>query len=50
MYDKALVSGGAATLATLPVTGFSVLWFVIAGFALLMAGGALLRIVPRRQR
>ncbi|HMG42372.1 MAG TPA: LPXTG cell wall anchor domain-containing protein [Acidimicrobiales bacterium] len=48
MYDKALVSGSAATLATLPVTGFSVVWFVIAGFALLMAGGALLRITPRK--
>lgn len=48
MYDKALVSGSTGTLATLPVTGFSVIWFVIAGFALLMAGGALLRIAPRR--
>lgn len=47
MYDKAAVSSGAATLAALPVTGLSVLWFVIAGFALLMAGGALWRIVPR---
>ena len=47
MYDKAAISGGAASLATLPMTGFSVLWFVIASFALLMAGGALLRIVPR---
>ena len=49
MYDKALASSGAATLAALPVTGFSVVWFLIAGFALLMAGGALLRIVPRRE-
>ena len=49
MYDKALVSGGAASLAMLPVTGFNVLWLVIAGFALLMAGGALLRIMPRKR-
>lgn len=49
MYDKALASSGAATLGTLPVTGFDAVWFVIAGFALLMAGGALLRIIPRRQ-
>lgn len=48
MYDKALASSGAATMAALPVTGFSMIWFVIAAFALLMAGGALLRIVPRR--
>jgi LPXTG-motif cell wall-anchored protein len=49
MYDKAAIGGTAATIGTLPVTGFSVLWFAIAGFALLMAGGALLRIIPRRQ-
>jgi LPXTG-motif cell wall-anchored protein len=48
VYDKALASGSAGALAALPVTGFSVLWFVIGGFALLMAGGALLRIAPRR--
>ena len=48
MYDRALVSGSAATLATLPVTGFSMVWYVIAAFALLMAGGALLRTVPKK--
>jgi LPXTG-motif cell wall-anchored protein len=48
VYDKALVSGGAGTLAMLPVTGLNVLWLVIAGFTLLMAGGALLRIAPKR--
>ena len=49
MYDKALVSGSAGTLAMLPATGFDVLWLVIGSFALLMAGGALLRIAPRRR-
>ena len=49
MYDKALVSGAAATMATLPRTGLDTMWLVIAAFALLMAGGALLRIAPRRQ-
>lgn len=49
MYDKAAISGGAATFATLPFTGFNALWYVLAGFALIMAGGALLRIAPRRQ-
>jgi LPXTG-motif cell wall-anchored protein len=48
VYDKALVSGSAATLATLPMTGFSVVWFVIAAFALMMAGGALLRTLPKK--
>jgi hypothetical protein len=47
MYDKALVSGAAATMATLP-TGLGAVWLVIAAFALLMASGALLRIAPRR--
>lgn len=49
VYDKGLVSGSAATLGMLPVTGFDMLWYVVAGFTLLMAGGALLRILPRRQ-
>lgn len=49
MYDKALASSGAATMAALPVTGFSMIWFVIAAFALLMAGGALLRVMPRKK-
>jgi LPXTG-motif cell wall-anchored protein len=40
----ATVAGG-----TLPFTGFDVIWFVIAGFALIMAAGAVWRIVPRRQ-
>lgn len=49
MYDRALASSGAATIATLPVTGLSTIWYVIAAFALLMAGGALLRIIPRKK-
>jgi len=48
MYDKALTSSGAATFATLPITGFNLLWYTIAAFTLLMAGGALLRITPRK--
>jgi hypothetical protein len=34
---------------TLPFTGLNVLWLAIGGFALLMASGALWRVVPRRQ-
>jgi LPXTG-motif cell wall-anchored protein len=48
VYNKGLLGGGTGVLSMLPVTGFSVIWFVIAGFTLLMAGGALLRIAPRR--
>jgi hypothetical protein len=47
MYDTAMVSAGAASLATLPLMGISVAWLVLAAFTLLMAGGALLRAQPR---
>jgi LPXTG-motif cell wall-anchored protein len=49
MYDKGAIGGTAATLGMLPMTGFSMLWFVVAGFALIMAGGALMRIIPRKE-
>ena len=43
-------SNRACTLILLkPRTGFDAVWLVIAAFALVMAGGALLRIAPRRQ-
>lgn len=49
MYDKGAIGGTAATLGMLPMTGFNVVWFVVAAFALIMAGGAVLRIIPRKQ-
>jgi LPXTG-motif cell wall-anchored protein len=49
MYDKAAISTGTATMAALPTTGVNTVWLVLAAFALIMAGGALLRIAPRRQ-
>jgi LPXTG-motif cell wall-anchored protein len=36
MYDKVAMSSGAATLATLPRTGFGTIWLILAAFALLM--------------
>jgi hypothetical protein len=51
----ALGSGGsvlgvsAAKAAALPFTGLNVIWLLLAAFALISAGSALLRIVPRRQ-
>lgn len=42
-------SAGGAALGALPFTGLNVLWLEISAFALLMAAGALWRIVPRRQ-
>jgi len=39
-------AGGGAVLA---LTGLNVLWLLLAGFALLGAGLALLRMIPRRE-
>jgi hypothetical protein len=49
MYQKGLFAGGAGTVATLPFTGLNLAWAVVASFALLMAAGAIWRVVPRRQ-
>ena len=59
MYGNGLFAGGvagaaagttasAAALGPLPFTGFGLVWFALGAFALLMAAGALWRIVPRR--
>jgi LPXTG-motif cell wall-anchored protein len=50
MYHKGIIAAGTgAGLSTLPHTGLELIWFIIAGFALLMAAGALWRTIPRRQ-
>jgi LPXTG-motif cell wall-anchored protein len=50
VYHKGVLAGGAGTaLGTLPYTGLNLTWVVLAGFALLMAAGAVWRIVPRTQ-
>jgi LPXTG-motif cell wall-anchored protein len=52
MYTNATLAGAGgagAALGALPATGLDLIWFVIAAFALLMAAGALWRIVPRRE-
>jgi len=48
MYHKGLLGAGVGA-AALPFTGLNIVWVVIAGFALLMAAGAVWRIVPRTQ-
>jgi LPXTG-motif cell wall-anchored protein len=51
MYHSPLaLSAGTAVggVALLPRTGFDVVWFVLAAFALIGAGTALLRVLPRR--
>jgi hypothetical protein len=51
MYQSSASIGGAVgTSGLLAYTGANVLWAVLAGFAMLAAGSALMRIVPRRGR
>ncbi|WP_170977837.1 hypothetical protein [Blastococcus sp. CCUG 61487] len=50
MYDNpsaSLAAGG--TGGVLAYTGFGSLWLVLAAFAMIAAGTALMRIVPRKQ-
>ena len=50
MYHKAvLASSTTAGAAALPYTGLNIVWFVIGAFALLMAAGAVWRMVPRTE-
>lgn len=62
MYHGGVLAGGAGAVAggagavlgdpalgNLPMTGLNLVWVMIAGFALLMAAGAIWRMVPRRQ-
>ena len=50
MYGNSLFATGAgAVVGTLPFTGLNLAWSGVAAFALLMAAGALWRIVPRSQ-
>lgn len=46
-HVTAATTVGAA--ATLPFTGFNLLWVALAGFALISAGFAVRRILPKRQ-
>lgn len=48
MYGNGAVAGGATAGALLPLTGFNIVWYAVAGFTLVSAGLALLRLVPKR--
>jgi len=50
MYQKIGAAGAAGLTGGLAYTGASVLWLLLAGFALLAAGIALLRISPKLRR
>ncbi|RIQ18920.1 LPXTG cell wall anchor domain-containing protein [Jiangella rhizosphaerae] len=49
MYDKCVVgAGGVGGAGCLAQTGISPIWAILAGFALLAVGTAIMRIIPRR--
>lgn len=48
MYSTTGLTGIAAGSAGLASTGVNVLWLVLGAFALIGAGSALLRLIPRR--
>ncbi|MBB5868119.1 LPXTG-motif cell wall-anchored protein [Allocatelliglobosispora scoriae] len=48
MYGSGTAAGGATAGAMLPVTGFNIVWYAVAGFTLVSAGLALLRLLPKR--
>ena len=51
MYDNPVSPGAGAALGlgTLAVTGVNILWLIIAGIALIGAGFAIDRFVPRKE-
>ena len=52
MYNNMGIGVGtsAAVGGALAVTGIPLVWLVLAGFALLATGCAIMRIVPKRSR
>lgn len=50
MYQKVGTAAAMGATGGLAYTGVHVLWFVLAGFALIAAGAALLRVLPRSRR
>lgn len=50
MYERGCAALAAGCGITLPITGGSVTWVLIGGVTILLAGIALLRLLPRRQR
>ena len=51
MYNSPATAAGAGTTAIggLAMTGLNVVWLLLAAFALLGAGMAVMRLVPRRE-
>jgi hypothetical protein len=49
MYSKVGPASGLGTFAALPFTGFNIVWYCLAAFALFACGMALLRSLPRKE-
>lgn len=50
MYDKGMTAlGTSAAVGTLAHTGAEIMWYGLGGFALVAAGLAIQRIVPRTE-
>lgn len=49
MYERGCAAAVGACTAALPLTGANVAWLVVAGVTVLLAGIALVRLMPRRR-
>ncbi|WP_162834282.1 hypothetical protein [Amycolatopsis circi] len=50
MYQKIGAASAAGVTGGLAFTGVNAMWLLLAGFALLAAGTALMRILPRMRK
>lgn len=46
MYQKAAAGFGVAGAGVLPFTGSNIVYIILAAFALIAAGAAILRVIP----
>lgn len=50
MYNNSVVGGsGVATGSALAATGINILWALLAAFAVIAAGAALMRVRPKKE-
>ena len=50
MYNNAGgLAAGAGSMGALAATGLNIMWLLLAAFALLGAGMAIMRLVPKRE-
>lgn len=50
MYGRLGAAAVGSGAASLPVTGFSIGWMVVAAVTVLLAGVVLIRLAPRRRQ